>query len=86
VTRPTGDELEACILELLSQRAPTATICPSDVARSLGGAEWRALMEPTREAARRLVASGLVVITQRGRVVDPHSARGPIRIRRAAQG
>jgi len=39
-------------------------------------------MERARQAARRLVARGLVEITQRGRVVDPDHARGPIRIRK----
>ena len=38
-------------------------------------------MEPARQAARRLVARDLVDITQSGRVVDPSTARGPIRIR-----
>jgi hypothetical protein len=42
---------------------------------------WRVLMEPARMAARRLAAAGRVEITQRGRVVDPSTARGPIRVR-----
>lgn len=81
--------LEATILDLLSQRARTATICPSDAARVVGGEDgdqdedaWRALMEPARRAARRLVDRGEVVITQGGKVVDPSTAKGPIRIRR----
>jgi hypothetical protein len=32
-------------------------------------------------AARRLVAAGLADITQRGAVVDPSTAKGPIRVR-----
>lgn len=75
-------QLEATILQLLERRAGNLTICPSDAARQVGGDDWRQLMEPARRAARRLVASGEVVITQRGAVVDPSSARGPIRIRR----
>jgi hypothetical protein len=39
-------------------------------------------MEPARRAARRLVADGVVDITQGGNVVDPSTAKGPIRIRR----
>jgi hypothetical protein len=39
-------------------------------------------MEPARMAARRLVARGEVQIVQGGRVVDPSTARGAIRIRR----
>ena len=77
--------LEETILALLSQRAASATICPSEVARAVAGDEdeaWRELMEPARGAARRLVARGEIEIVQAGRVVDPSTARGPIRLRR----
>ncbi|WP_285242438.1 DUF3253 domain-containing protein [Pseudarthrobacter sp. fls2-241-R2A-127] len=75
-------ELEASILELLASRAATSSICPSDAARAVGGADWRGLMEAARQAARRLVDAGEVEITQGGAVVDPAGAKGPIRIRR----
>ncbi|MGI5447322.1 DUF3253 domain-containing protein [Streptomyces sp. CA-243310] len=83
--RQTDRRLERAILELLERRAPTATICPSDAARAVYAGDddgWRALMEPARDAARRLRAAGEVEITQAGRAVDPARARGPIRIRR----
>ncbi|WP_432244766.1 DUF3253 domain-containing protein [Arthrobacter sp. G.S.26] len=80
---PVDQELEAKILELLAARAATSTICPSDAARAVGGDTWRDLMEPARQAARRLVDAGQVSITQGGTVVDPSTAKGPIRIRRA---
>ncbi|MFE1646017.1 DUF3253 domain-containing protein [Microbacterium sp. P01] len=79
----TDRELEKTILRLLGERAATSTICPSDAARAIGGEEWRDLMEPARRAARRLVASGDVRITQKGALVDPSTAKGPIRIGRA---
>jgi hypothetical protein len=75
-------DLEVQILALLQDRAAGATICPSEIARAVGGDEWRDRMEPVRQAARRLVAAGEVEITQGGRVVDPSTAKGPIRIRR----
>ncbi len=78
--------LESTILDLLAQRARTSTICPSDAARAVGGEDedaWRDLMEPARRAARRLVDRGEVVITQGGMVVDPSTATGAIRIRKA---
>jgi hypothetical protein len=75
-------QLEGAIVELLAQRRAGATICPSEAARRVRPDEWRPLMERTRRAARRLVAAGAVQITQKGRVVDPSTARGPIRIRR----
>ena len=75
--------LEAAITDLLAQRARSATICPSDAARLVGDEDsWRELMEPARRAARRLVERGEVEITQAGHVVDPSTAKGPIRIRR----
>jgi hypothetical protein len=55
-----------------SSRAPAA-----------GAEAWRELLEPARRAARRLVDSGEVELTQRGRVVDPSTFRGPVRIRRS---
>lgn len=79
----TDRALEDGIRSKLASRATTSTICPSEVAREVGGEDWAQLMEPTREAARRLVAAGEVQITQRGSVVDPSTAKGPIRIGRA---
>ncbi len=73
--------LETAILELLAHRGPGKTICPSDVARLHNPNDWQKLMEPTRAAARRLVAEGRIVITQRGKVVDPEHAKGAIRLR-----
>ncbi|WP_065572086.1 DUF2256 and DUF3253 domain-containing protein [Microbacterium oleivorans] len=81
--RPVDEKLTASIRELLDARAASATICPSEAARAVGGEDWRDLMEPARRAARRLVAIGEVEITQRGQVVDPSTAKGPIRIRKA---
>ncbi|MGF1662923.1 MAG: DUF3253 domain-containing protein [Kineosporiaceae bacterium] len=94
--RDVDRRLEESLLALLDSRARDATVCPSEAARAVaagdgdvgdapaGDAEaWRELMEPARMAARRLVAAGQVEITQRGLVVDPSTARGPIRVRRA---
>lgn len=82
---PTDDvdgRLEGAIMALLAERQDGATICPSEAARRVGGPDdWRLLMWPARQAARRLTAAGRVQITQGGRVVDPESARGPIRLR-----
>jgi hypothetical protein len=80
---PVEQRLERTILSLLEARARTSTICPSDAARAVDADGWRDLMEPARAAARRLVDRGEVVVTQGGTVVDPATARGPIRIRRA---
>ena len=80
--KPVDERLDVAILDLLGRRAGGATICPSEAAKAVEPDDWRALMEPARSAARRLVAAGDVVITQKGAVVDPSTAKGPIRIRR----
>jgi len=87
--REVDRELEASIQSLLNARAASATICPSEAARAVAAARgmsgdepWRELMEPARRGARRLVAAGEVEITQGGKVVDPSTAKGPIRVRR----
>ena len=78
----TDQALETSLLELLGKRARGASVCPSEAARAVGGADWQPLMEPARQAARRLVARGEVEITQGGRVVDGSTAKGPIRVRK----
>lgn len=83
----TDEALEASILTLCSARPRGATICPSEAARAVGGETgWRDLMEPARAAARRLVAVNRLDVLQRGHVVDPSTARGPIRLRLRQSG
>jgi hypothetical protein len=79
--KPVDTELESAILTLLGQRAHSASICPSEAAKLVGGEQWRDLMEPARAAARRLVVSGQVEICQGSQVVDASTAKGPIRVR-----
>lgn len=81
--RPVDRRLEETIVALLDARAADSTICPSEAAREVDPDGWRQLMEPARRAARRLVAQGRCVIRQGGRVVDPSTAKGPIRVGRA---
>ncbi len=77
-------ELEAAIMELLAERGPDKSICPSEAAKLVGGStsrrDWEGLMEPAREAARRLARTGRIVLTQKDNIVDG-AARGPIRLR-----
>jgi hypothetical protein len=81
----TDAALEAAILRLLAERGRDKTICPSEAAKLVGGkdtrSDWEGLMEPARAAARRLVAQGMIVVTQGGRVVDASTAKGAIRLK-----
>ena len=75
-------KMEDAIVGLLSKRAAGATVCPSEAAREVFPDGWADRMEDARRAARRLVAAGRIEIVQGGRVVDPSTAKGPIRLRR----
>lgn len=82
--KPQDGRLEAELMALLGERGESKTVCPSELARRLASDEtaWRRLMEPIRMAARRLHHRGYLEILQGGRMVDPDSAKGPIRLRR----
>ncbi len=78
---PTPTEIRATMAKLLDARAADATICPSDVARTLApDPEWRDLMDAVRAVAAVEHHAGRLEIRQHGERVDPESARGPIRI------
>lgn len=75
------DHYENDILQLLERRGYDKTICPSEVLPEELKSH-RETMEKVRSAARRLVAKKLIVIMQKGVVVDPSTAKGPIRLKR----
>lgn len=69
------------IFTLLANRGPGKTICPSEAARLLDPADWRGRMDEVRGAVAALANSGELAVTQRGEIVDPRAAKGPIRLR-----
>ncbi|MHC1558439.1 DUF3253 domain-containing protein [Actinomycetospora sp. C-140] len=77
----TDRTLADAIVTLLDQRAPGATICPSEAARRVDPDAWRDLMPDARRVAGDLVADGRIEMTQGGETVDPATARGPVRLR-----
>ena len=75
----TPEMIRATLLDLLKQRGPGKTICPSEVARQLGGNTWRSLMPDVRAVGNQLVDKGKILTLQKGKVVHPKYAQGPIR-------
>jgi len=69
------------LLRALVERAGRQGVDPEDAARTVDPAGWQAQREPARRAARRLVAAGTAEMVQQGRVVDPSTAKGPVRLR-----
>ena len=79
----TDAAIEERILSLLATRQDGATICPSEVARSLvPGAEWRRLMPHVRQVAQSLAQSNRLSVTRGGVQVEATSGGGPIRLGR----
>ena len=78
--KSTAAALEECIMSLLKARGHVKSICPSEVLDS-NQKENKIEMEQIRSAARRLVHKGLIVITQKNKVVDPSHFKGPIRLK-----
>ena len=81
------EEARDTVLALLAERAPGATVCPSEAARALasarGSEDWRAVMEVVHAAVDGLVAGGVVRLSWRG---EPLAERtGAYRIGRAEQ-
>ena len=75
--------MAATIRALLRHRDGT-TICPSDVARVVGGEGWRRRMDEVRRVVAVMARDGEVVATQRGSPVQADEARGPIRVARTS--
>ncbi len=70
------------ILELLRERGPSKSICPSEVARSLRDNDWQDLMDSVRTVAARLQEKELLSVTQGNQTgLNPQTADGPIRLR-----
>ncbi|PZR91456.1 MAG: DUF3253 domain-containing protein [Stutzerimonas stutzeri] len=84
MTRPTDEDLAETILRLAAERGDERTLGPIDVARALGGDHpdgWGPLMQPIRRVAVQLMKDGRLVITRKGRPVDPDDFRGVYRLR-----
>ena len=77
---PDVNAITAAIRDLTAARGPAKSICPSEVARLLGGDDWRDLMPAVRDAAAELSDAGDVRVTRGGEPVDPRNPCGPIRI------
>ena len=75
-----AERMGAALRTLLRHR-PEGTVCPSEVARVVGGEEWRPLSRPARDLAFDLADEGEVRVLQKGEPVG-RDVRGPVRIGR----
>lgn len=82
-----ASRIEQAILDLVAARGTAKSICPSEAARTLGGARWRVLMPAVHRVALQLAVAGRIDIMQRGRRLDPSRPwAGPVRLRQPDHG
>ena len=83
MTEIAPEAIETTILRLVAERGPGKSVDPAEAARTLGGPHpdgWGPLMQPIRRIAVRLAQEGRLVITRKGKPVDPADFRGVYRI------
>ncbi len=76
------ERAERAITDLLDQRGPSKTICPSEAARALAGpdGDWRAQMDVIHHTVDAMVADERIALSWQGEPMDRR--RGAYRIAR----
>ena len=75
--------IDAALRALLRSREPGRSICPSDIARIVGGAKWRGLLPAVRDRAVLMMERGELEILRRRRIVKTNPTKGVLRYRLA---
>ena len=73
--------IEDAILELLAEKPAGASIAPEEAARAADPEGWRTKISHVRPAAVGLARQGKLVITRKGKPVDPDDFKGVYRLR-----
>lgn len=81
-----SDPIEAEIFNQLARREPGKSICPSEVAKALQPEQWQRMMGKVRGVAVGLARQERLVITKKGKPVDPDAFKGVIRLRLPGDG
>lgn len=75
---------QSVLLSLLAERAPNATLCPSEVARKLATDDgWRVHMTDVHAAVDALHQQDMIKLSWKGRALVKRT--GPYRIGRAME-
>ncbi|MFC0634569.1 DUF3253 domain-containing protein [Brevundimonas balnearis] len=76
-----SDPIEDEIFNQLARRDAGKSICPSEVAKVIAPERWQREMGRVRAVATGLARQGRLVITKKGKPVDPDAFKGVIRLR-----
>ena len=74
------DKFQTVILELIAQRGPGKSICPTEAAQAIDTENWRSRLRDIRTAAIHLANAGEAAILRKGKPVDPNDFKGVYRI------
>lgn len=81
-----SDPIETAIFESLSGKAPGASVEPAEAAKILAGEQWRRMLPKVKATAVGLARQGRLVITKKGKAVNPDAFKGVIRLRLPLDG
>jgi len=73
-------EYEEKILTLLEKRGADKSICPSEILEPAEKKD-KVKMELVRAAAKKLASQNKIILTQKGKKIDPQNFKGPIRLK-----
>lgn len=80
-----SDPIEAAIFERLSKVDPQglgkASIEPAEVAKTMQPDQWQRVLPKVKTTALGLMRQGRLVITKKGKAIDPAKMKGVIRLR-----
>lgn len=80
-----SDPIEAAIFERLSKADPKgegkASIEPAEVAKAMQPDQWQRMLPKVKTTALGLMRQGRLVITKKGKAIDPAKMKGVIRLR-----
>lgn len=80
-----SDPIQEAILARLAKVDPQglgkASIEPAEVAKTLQAEQWQRVLPKVKTAALGMMRQGQLIITKKGKVIDPAKMKGVIRLR-----
>ena len=80
------DPIEAAILDQLAALPAGKSISPDDVAKALQPEQWQRMTGKVRGVAVGMARQGRIIITKKGKPMDPNAFKGVIRLRLPIEG
>lgn len=76
-----SDPIETAIFDSLAEKPAGSSVEPAEAAKALAGDQWRRMLPKVKAVAVGLARQGRLVITKKGKPVNPEAFKGVIRLR-----